>query len=169
MANCNNAREGDMSPEELAQCLTDIGQWMTDHAGELGKAHADATGAPDAVIESLEKAAGSLPSTVAELLKHKDGKMPFYDFVGLSAAEMEEEMAKCKASGKWASDTVPLARNADGELLVCGPAGVSSWDADDGLGVPDAPSLSAYLEKYRNQMFASKVEYVEDCGIMEVS
>ena len=35
MANCNNAREGDMSPEEVAQCLTDIGQWMADHAGTL--------------------------------------------------------------------------------------------------------------------------------------
>ena len=105
---------------------------------------------------------------MAELLRHTDGQLPFYDFVGLSAAGMEEELARCQASGKWAADTVPFARNADGELLVCGPAGVSSWDAADGLGGADAPSLSAYLEKYRNQMFASKVEYVEDCGIMEV-
>ena len=36
------------------------------------------------------QAAGALPRTVAELLRHTDGLLPFYDFVGLSAAGMEE-------------------------------------------------------------------------------
>jgi len=33
----------------------------------------------------------------------------------------------------------------------------------------EQPLYGRYLEKYRNQMFAGKVEFVEDCGIMEVS
>ena len=38
MPGIHNAREGDMSPEELTQCLLDITQWMTDRAGALGSA-----------------------------------------------------------------------------------------------------------------------------------
>ena len=38
MPGIHNARAGDMSPEELAQCLLDITQWMTDRAGALGSA-----------------------------------------------------------------------------------------------------------------------------------
>jgi len=41
---------------------------------------------------------------------------------------------------------VPFARNTDGDLLVVSAKGVSSWSGDDGLGSPDAPSLSVYLE-----------------------
>ncbi len=41
---------------------------------------------------------------------------------------------------------VPFARNTDGDLLVVSAKGVSSWSSDDGLGSPDAPSLSVYLE-----------------------
>jgi hypothetical protein len=35
---------------------------------------------------------------------------------------------------------------------------VSSW-----------PNACRYLEGYRNKMFANKVEYDEDCGVIEIS
>jgi hypothetical protein len=71
---------------------------------------------------------------------------------------------------QWQDDLLPIARNIDsGDLLVVHTKGISTWSGDDGLGSTDSPSLAAYLEAYRNKMLGGHVEYVEDCGIMEVA
>ena len=71
---------------------------------------------------------------------------------------------------QWQDDLVPIARNIDsGDLLVVHGKGVSTWSGDEGPGSTDSPSLATYLEAYRNKMLGGHVEYVEDCGIMEVA
>ena len=107
------------------------------------------------------------------------------------------DICVCVFVRQWQDDIVPLGRNMEGDLLVvhangtysmltyiklprmiflwitsihrtCVPAGVSTWSSDEGLGSVESASLGQYLESYRNKMLAGKLEYVEDCGIMEV-
>lgn len=103
------------------------------------------------------------------MLKAHNGGMPLYDFTSLSCAQIAEASQEGRGSSTWQHDAVPVARNPEGDLLVVHGKGVSTWSADDGLGSVDCGSLSAYLEAYRNKMLGGHVEYVEDCGIMELS
>ena len=98
-----------------------------------------------------------------------DGGMPLYDFTALSCDEIGLATQEGRSSSKWQDDMVPVARNPEGDLLVVHAKGVSTWSGEDGLGSVEAVSLAAYLEGYRNKMLGGHVEYVEDCGIMELS
>jgi len=98
-----------------------------------------------------------------------DGGMPLYDFTALSCEQIGQATQEGRSSSKWQDDMVPVARNPEGDLLVVHAKGVSTWSGEDGLGSVEAVSLAAYLEGYRNKMLGGHVEYVEDCGIMELS
>ena len=45
---------------------------------------------------------------------------------------------------------------------------VFEWDEDDGVSEdPIFPSLTAYLEDYRNRLLSGQCEFLEDCGVVE--
>uniref|UniRef100_A0A6U2EFG3 Uncharacterized protein n=1 Tax=Hemiselmis andersenii TaxID=464988 RepID=A0A6U2EFG3_HEMAN len=166
MPEIHNKREGDMSDEELKQCVLDMETWLVANAGSAGSEFAGAAGASKELIDGLP---ASAPAALKGLLGVHDGKLPLLDFVGLACAEIVSEASAAKGSGKWQDDYVPIAKNPDGDLLVTCASGVHRWDSELGLGSAESASLSAHLEQYRNLMMQGKLEYVEDCGIMEVA
>mmetsp|Transcript_1691 Transcript_1691/g.3829 ORF Transcript_1691/g.3829 Transcript_1691/m.3829 type:complete len:179 (+) Transcript_1691:45-581(+) len=171
MPSISNAREGDMSAEELAQCLLDITSWLSENAGEPGKEYAAKPPPSPSDLASLADflAPTPLPPSLAELLRLHDGGILLFEFTGLSVAEITQAVTDGRKEDKWAAGIVPVARNPDGELLVMDEEGLRTWTPADGKGSLDAPSLSAYLEQYSKRMLGGKLEYMEDCGIMEVA
>ena len=57
MPSMHNAREGDMSEEELGQCLLDIGTWLQSKAGAIGADYAARASADEAALAQLPPAA----------------------------------------------------------------------------------------------------------------
>ena len=58
----SNARQGDMTGDELSQCLLDIATWLGDKAGAIGADY-------NAVAPAAEAALAQLPATAPEALK----------------------------------------------------------------------------------------------------
>mmetsp|Transcript_55366 Transcript_55366/g.89688 ORF Transcript_55366/g.89688 Transcript_55366/m.89688 type:complete len:178 (+) Transcript_55366:29-562(+) len=162
----SNARTGDMNEEEISQCLLDIASWLQSKAGAIGADYCAVAGANEPALAQISAAA---PETLKMCLAAHDGGMPLYDFTALSCEQIGQATQEGRSSSKWQDDMVPVARNPEGDLLVVHAKGVSTWSGEDGLGSVEAVSLAAYLEGYRNKMLGGHVEYVEDCGIMELS
>eukprot|EP00281_Chroomonas_sp_CCMP1168_P031946 CAMPEP_0206246116 /NCGR_PEP_ID=MMETSP0047_2-20121206/19074_1 /ASSEMBLY_ACC=CAM_ASM_000192 /TAXON_ID=195065 /ORGANISM="Chroomonas mesostigmatica_cf, Strain CCMP1168" /LENGTH=155 /DNA_ID=CAMNT_0053671491 /DNA_START=186 /DNA_END=649 /DNA_ORIENTATION=+ len=147
MPGIHNKRDGDMSGEELAQCLLDMETWLSTNAADLADPFLKAAGASP---EELAKLPDGSPEVLKGLLAKHNGHLPVLDFVLFSCSEVAEACASNKASDKWKEGTVPLGKNPDGDLLVVCASGVHRWDPELGLGMVESESLSTYLEKYRD-------------------
>uniref|UniRef100_A0A7S1G240 Knr4/Smi1-like domain-containing protein n=1 Tax=Bicosoecida sp. CB-2014 TaxID=1486930 RepID=A0A7S1G240_9STRA len=179
-----NARVGGMTSDEEEQCVRDIHGWFVRNAKESGAA--DAEGASEASLEALSKAAGGLPlpSAYVALLKRADGGgVALREFSLLSAGEAAD--AKAALSGDGTDAFLPVARDLDDNLLglVYGSGGasegkgddgsgggggvphVAEWSADEGVSEAVAGSFADYLEAFRNELLASKYEWLE--GLVE--
>jgi len=105
MPEIHNKREGDMSDEELKQCVLDMETWLVANAGSAGSEFAGAAGASKELIDGLP---ASAPAALKGLLGVHDGKLPLLDFVGLACAEIVSEASAAKGSGKVMSGIARL-------------------------------------------------------------
>jgi hypothetical protein len=97
MPSMSNAREGEMSTEELDQCLLDIATWLETKAGAVGSDYIAKEQACDAALAQLPPAA---PEVLKRMLKAHDGGMPLYDYTSLSCAEIAEAITAASSSDK---------------------------------------------------------------------
>ena len=66
---------------------------------------------------------------------------------------------------------LPIAADIDGEYLVLGGDGeLYTWDPEDEeLGPSIAQSFASHLEQFRNLLLSNKYEWIDDCGLVEIS
>jgi hypothetical protein len=124
---------GDMDEEELNQCLRDIQSWLVQKCGEDGSKYSDTPGATsDDIAVAVAAVGGVLPYGVGALLTAHNGRMPVFDYTGLSCADIAKVISSTSASPKWVSGMVPFAQNVDGDLFVVVRAGVARWNPESG-------------------------------------
>jgi len=166
----HNARQGDMTDEEVFQCILDLETWFKSNCEEIGNLYAQTSPATEDAIKELEKSleGARIDPVLKSLLMVHDGNMPLYTSTTLPLSKIMEARSEILGSGKGGKDIVPLAVDGEGDYLVCHDKGVSSWSSSEGLGMIEAPSLASYIEKYRDEMLRGKLEYIEGCGIVDV-
>jgi hypothetical protein len=81
----SNKREGDMTSEDLVQCLLDIASWLEDKCGAVG---ADYANTPPASPDGLAQLPAAAPDVLKGMLAAHDGRLPIYDFFSLSCAQV---------------------------------------------------------------------------------
>ena len=71
----------------------------------------------------------------------------------------------------WKASFVPFAADVDGALLVADVAAKNAVleFSEDGVGKKLAPSLSQFLEDFRNRLLSGQFDYVEDVGLVQRS
>eukprot|EP00941_MAST-03F_sp_MAST-3F-sp1_P001270 g1270.t1 len=157
-----NERQGRMSSSEEKQCILDIKSWYSDHTDLR------LVGASTDKIKKLRKLIGStssFPQLLESLLKEMNGKIWIYEQQLLSVSEIIE------AFETTGSSYFPVSRDLDDDYLCIrlkDGSLVSFSESDGPAKDEDAPSLSDWLEKFRNSLMAGRLEYVEDCGFTEV-
>ena len=105
------------------------------------------------------------PDILSQMYESHDGGWYVYDYAILSASDANDKRGDTE-------DYVPFAENVDGELLVCGiddhEGGVYSFDLDEGgVGENLGKNLASYLEEYCKNLLSGRLEYIEDCGMVE--
>lgn len=123
----------------------------------------DASGGEDIVV-SGPFALQSLVSAV----RNNEDKVWFMEHQMLSADRIRE-LGVFEACG-----LVPFAENIDGDFLAAGQddfrGTVHAVSAQGELeGRQEADCLADYLEAYRDMLLSHKLEYIEDCGMVEKS
>ncbi|GLD98636.1 hypothetical protein PINS_up007353 [Pythium insidiosum] len=137
------------------------------------KADIASKGEKRANIEALEKELGRpLPDALRGLLSKQSGGLWFDEYKSLSADDIARTAESLSRASGWKSSFVPFAADADGNALVTDAAtakcAVFAF-GDDGRGRDLAPSLSTYLEEYRNRLLSGRFDFVEDVGLVERS
>jgi len=159
VADEGNKRKGEMSKEEQAQCVSDILFWFRRNKTPVQ----DSSTSED--LQPLAKALGGKLASLLEILLMESKNIVFYeDKRGMNAEEIIDAYQTINIEG-----VVPFAVDLDGnDYLVIGVDGeVKEWNEDDGLEEDEVhASFEGYVEEYRNNLLASKFEYVEDCGCM---
>ena len=119
-------------------------------------------------IQRTEKSIdGSLPRALKAVLNEVNGGIWLMEKELLSAQKIAEMVSSIQSSSLWKESLVPFAGDESG-LLVLNTAGeVCEWDQDDGLSDSIAPSLSTYLENYRDQLLEGHCEFLRDVGVIE--
>ena len=148
-----------MSYEEQTQCVADIIFWFRRQKTP------SLTQPTSEDIQPLNKALGGNLHSLLEILLQESSITLFYeDKRGMSIEQIMDAYSAINIDG-----VVPFAVDMDGnDYLVIGANGeVREWNEDDGLEEDElAASFEGYVEEYRNNLLASKFEYVEDCGCM---
>jgi len=98
----HNTRQGDMTDEEVTQCLLDLETWFKSNCEELGNVYAQTPPASDDAIKELESSleGGQIDSVLKSLLLAHDGNMPVYSSTTLSAKKILEARSEILSSDK---------------------------------------------------------------------
>lgn len=155
-----------MSNAEVGQCIFDIKSWFarTDRNGKLGNQ------ASSVDFQRLEKSIDmALPSTLKILLSELNGGIYFMDKKQLNTDEISSCIADLDKSSRWKSGLIPFCGDRDSLLVINVNRGeeIYEWDSEEGLGDQVAPSLTTFLEEYRNSILGGHFEYLEDIGVVE--
>ncbi|KAJ0402645.1 hypothetical protein P43SY_007510 [Pythium insidiosum] len=159
-----NPRVGGMDDDECEQCVHDIVSWFE------RKAEIVSRGEKRASIEALEKELGRpIPDALRGLLSKQSGGLWFDEYKTLGADDIARTAESLSRASGWKTSFVPFAADADGNALVTDAAAKGAVFAfgDDGRGRDLAPSLSQYLEDYRNRLLSGRFDFVEDVGLVE--
>ena len=159
-----NARVGDMTKEELTQCVLDIKSWFARNGCDVERKAC----ASSADFQRLQKAIGDVPLGLQLLLSESNGGLYFEDKAALSAEEMISLVNEVESHDKWNNYLFPFCGDAGGMLAINVKSGkVVEWDEDDGSGDVLADTFNEYLESYRNSLLGGKFEFVKDVGAIE--
>ena len=166
-------RKGSISgyPQEVKQCCTDVFSWFEEKGPDALK---DASGCDSEMLETIadkyvnEMDGGKgLPQALSLLLENKDGGIPLYEYTMIGAKEILRVLKEDSPPEKM----LPIAADIDGEYLVLGGDGeLYTWDPEDEeLGPSIAQSFASHLEQFRNLLLSNKYEWIDDCGLVEIS
>lgn len=159
-----NKRQGEMSKEEILQCVQDIKTWFR------RKSPSQCTGASQSDIERLEKVIGSkLPLPLLYLLKENDGGIYIFDKLLLSAKECLEKTLAFESSKGWKEGMTAFCGDSAAALIIDYRDRIFEWDEVDGVGDEISSSITNYLEDYRNKLLSGSFEYIDDIGVVEKS
>lgn len=155
-----------MDADECDQCIHDIVSWFE------RKAELEAASERNSDLEALEKSLGmELPDALRSLLKKQSGGLWFDEYKSMTAEDIMNAADKASSISGWRSSFVPFAGDADGALLIIDvDARTAVFEfGEDGKGKQLAPSMSQFLEDYRNRLLSGQFDYVEDVGLVERS
>ncbi|TMW66419.1 hypothetical protein Poli38472_004184 [Pythium oligandrum] len=162
----SHPRQGGMDEDECEQCIHDIVSWFQRKA-DLSERAAKSTD-----VESLEEELGrEIPEALRSLLKKQSGGLWFDEYRSLTPSDIVRTAEKLAGVGGWKTSFIPFAADLDGNALITDAASKSAVYifGDDGKGRQLAPTLSEYLEEYRNRLLSGQFDYVEDVGLVERS
>jgi len=147
-------------PKEVGQVCKDIASYFKASAPDIDSTR-------DNLVSSLSgpEALRSLLMAIEET-GEDETTIWFYEYKLLDAATIRD-MGEIGRDG-----LVPFAENIDGELLACGKhehkGGVFYTSADgDVEGDQIAVCMATFLESYRDDLLSHRLEYIEDCGMVE--
>eukprot|EP00944_MAST-04C_sp_MAST-4C-sp1_P002291 g2291.t1 len=173
MVGTGNERKGSISayPQEVKQCCTDVLAWM-DEKGPISLK--DVAGCDSELLGVIadkyvnEMGGGKgLPQALSLLLENKDGGIPLYEYTMVATKKILNVLENSNPP----ESMLPIAMDVDGEYLVLGGDGeLYTWDPDDGeLGPSIAQSFASHLEQFRDLLLSNKYEWIDDCGLVEIS
>mmetsp|Transcript_8923 Transcript_8923/g.9436 ORF Transcript_8923/g.9436 Transcript_8923/m.9436 type:complete len:179 (-) Transcript_8923:180-716(-) len=160
-----NRRRGDMSEDEIRQCVLDIKSWF-ERRTNVGLAD----GADRADFQRLAKAADEAdpPESLHILLSVVNGSIWFLDKEAMDIEKIIETVTYLGSKRSWKGEYLPFCGDESSLLLIDTSNGkVYEWDSDDGLGDCIASSFSSYLENYRNSLLNGHMEYLGGVGVVE--
>ena len=169
VADEGNRRKGDMTQDEVDQCVTDIKAWL--QRSGLKCDENDQASTLD--IQKLEKSIDlQIPQTLQSILKIANGGIYFFDKELLSTSQIAGIYSSMEDSKQWKASLLPFAGDESAMLVVdCSSKGgrVLEWDCDDGLGdvVDCGNTVASYIENYRNLILAGSCEFIKGCGVVE--
>ena len=159
-----NARKGDMTTEELTQCILDIKSWFSRNGCDVERKGC----ASSADFQRMQKAAGDIPEGLQTLLSESNGGLYFEDKAALSSDEVISLISDVESNEKWNTYLFPFCGDSTGLVAINVKSGkVVEWDEDDGTGDYLADTFNEYLETYRNALLGGKFEFVRDVGAIE--
>lgn len=147
----------------------DIKSWFERSTNALD----DVRKASSADFQQLAKGLDvDLPSQLDFLLSECNGGLWFMEKRMLTAQEIVKTVCNFSSAKTWRNDMIPFAEDGSGSeaLLVylVDSGKVCEWEEDSGIeDERGAPTLSQFLEKYRNQLLSGKCSYDEGLGVIE--
>jgi len=113
-----------------------------------------------------------LPAQLDFLLSECNGGLWFMEKRMLSAQEIVKTVCNFSSAKTWRIDMIPFAEDGSGSealLVYLTDSGkVCEWDEDSGVeDERSAPTLSRYLESYRNKLLTGRCSYDEGLGVIE--
>ena len=159
-----NARKGEMTLEELSQCVLDIKSWFSRNGCDVESKGC----ASSADFQRMQKAVGDVPEGITALLSESNGGLYFEDKAALSGEEIISLIRDVESNENWNSYLFPFCGDTSGLIAINMKSGkVVEWDEDDGSGDFLAETFNEYLENYRNALLGGKFEFVPGVGAVE--
>ena len=119
-------------------------------------------------IQRTEKSIdGSLPRALKSVLAEVNGGIWLMEKELLSAEKISDMVSSVQSSSLWKDYFVPFAGDESGLLVLNRDGEVCEWDPEDGLSDSISPSLSSYLEHFRDQLLEGHCEFLRDVGVIE--
>mmetsp|Transcript_20437 Transcript_20437/g.18571 ORF Transcript_20437/g.18571 Transcript_20437/m.18571 type:complete len:179 (+) Transcript_20437:3-539(+) len=163
-----NRRIGEMSNDEIKQCIIDIKSWFNRY-NKKNTINNQIIAATSVDFQRLSKAIDTtIPNSFKILLSEADSEIYLLDKKLLSSNEIIEFSNQASSLTTWNNDFIPICGDISSAFIINGRTNkVYEWDEDNGVGDLLASTFSEYLETYRNMLLSGKYEYVSSVGVIE--